>query len=102
MKETAVSAARKSFSSPEKLLTGLSQKKERELPAPVSPSGEVREDRKKADKARKIQETKSNCRKSMKQAREERKKAGLDEKRHGARGKKKAGLDKKRHGEEAT
>ena len=73
----------KSLSSPEKLLTGLIQKKERELPAPVSPSGKIREARKKADKAKKIQEIKNNRHMLMKQARGEKKKAGLDEKRHG-------------------
>ena len=92
----------KSLSSPEKLLTGLSQKKERELPVPVSLSGKIREAGKKANKAKKTQEIKNNRHMLMKQVREEKKKAGLDEKRHGAGEKKKAGLDEKRHGEEAT
>ena len=80
----AKEAARKSFSSPEKLLTGLSQKKKQELQAPVSPSGKIREARKSADKAKKSQETKDNRRMLMKRTRDEKKKAGLDEKRHGA------------------
>ena len=88
----------KSLSSPEKLLTGLSQKKERELPAPVSPSGKIREARKKADKDKKTQRNKINVQKLMKQARGQKKKAGLNEKRHGAGEKKKGGLDEKRHG----
>ena len=85
------------FSSAKKLFTGLSQKKEHELPPPVSPSGEVREARKKADKDKKTRENKINLQKLMKHAREEKKKAGLDEKRHGAGEKKKVGLDE-RHG----
>ena len=80
----AKEAARKSFSSPEKLLTGLSQKKKQELQAPVSPSGKIREARKSADKAKKSQETKDNRRMLMKRTRDEKKKAGFDEKRHGA------------------
>ena len=82
--EAAVAAAKKSFSSPEKLLTGLSQKKKQELQAPVSPSGKIREARKSADKAKKSQETKDNRRMLMKRTRDEKKKAGFDEKRHGA------------------
>ena len=80
----AKEAARKSFSFPKKLLTGLSQKKKQELQAPVSPSGKIREARKSAEKAKKSQEIKGNHRMLMKRTCDEKKKAGLDEKRHGA------------------
>ena len=66
------------------LLTSLNQKKKPELQAPVSPNGNIREARKKTDKAKKSQEAKEKRRMLTKQAREEKKKAGLDEKRHGA------------------
>ena len=54
------------------------------------------------DNAKKTQENKNNLQKLMKQARGEKKKAGLDEKRHGAGEKKKAGLDEKKARIEAT
>ena len=77
----AKKAARKSFSSPEKLLTGLSQKDKHALPAPVSPSGKIREARKSAEKAKKSQESKDNRRKLMKQARDKKKKVDIGKKR---------------------